>query len=107
MSEEVQGKLFEIARGACKITWNDNETDTRILEIAENAAAALRHKLGMKEEQEQRFCDPGLTRILFENYCLYYWNDMLNEFEKNYRSEILTERHRYEVENDSEDQQLQ
>lgn len=105
MSEETREQLFRIAKRACKITWDDDETDTRILEIADSAAAALQHKLGMGTEREEEFLKPGLTRILYENYCLYCWNDMLNEFEKNYRSEILTERHRYEVEN--EDQQLQ
>lgn len=35
--------------------------------------------------------------MLFENYCLYCWNDVPDEFEKNYLSDILKVRRRNEV----------
>lgn len=101
-------KLCDIAKRKCKITWFDKETEQRISEIAENADIVMRHKLGISDALQDAFLKPGLSRILYENYCLYDWNNMTHEFEKNYRSEILTERHRYEVEyGKKENQQLQ
>lgn len=97
MSEEAKGKLRELAKEACKITWENEDTDRKILRITENAIPYLAHKLGIKEEDEELLAKPGGTRVLFENYCLYAWNGIENEFEKNYKREILTERHKYEV----------
>ena len=53
------------------------------------------------------FLSPGMT-TLFENYCMYDWNDMIEEFSKNYREEIIGERHKYEVKNaKKENEELQ
>lgn len=97
MLEENKDKLFEVARRACKVTWDDEDTDMRIMEITENAAASLQHILGMPEESEGDFLEPGIQKVLYENYCLYCWNDLADEFEKNYLREILKARHIYEV----------
>lgn len=91
--------LEENARRACRITWKDKETDSRIKSIVENAVHHLHHKLGMPGEPSPgKFEDPGTARMLFENYCLYCWNNIPEEFEKNYLQDILTVRHMYEVE---------
>ena len=67
--------------------------------IVGNAVHHLHHKLGMPGEPSPgKFEEPGTTRILFENYCLYCWNNIPEEFEKNYLQDILTVRHMYEVE---------
>lgn len=92
-------ELIEIARRACRITWNDSETDDRIKTIVENAVPHLHHKFGMPGEPSTGiFEKPGTERMLFENYCLYCWNNVPDEFEKNYLRDILTVRHKYEVE---------
>ncbi|MGN1156184.1 MAG: hypothetical protein ACI4TK_08410 [Agathobacter sp.] len=96
---EAYKNLEDICRKACRITWMDEETDARVTSITENAVPHLHHKLGMPGEPTPGdFEKPGTLRMLFENYCLYCWNNVPDEFEKNYRSDILTVRHRYEVE---------
>lgn len=92
-------ELIQIARRICRITWNDDETDARMSDIVGNAVDYLHHKLGMPGDPSPgAFLDSGGARMLFENYCLYCWNDVPEEFEQNYRREILTMRHKYEVE---------
>lgn len=91
--------LRRVAKRKCKVTWNDADTEERITEIVENAVEALRHKLGMGDVTPDVFLEPGMTKTLFENYCMYDWNDMLDDFEGNYQKEILAERHKYEVKN--------
>lgn len=98
MDAETLERLRLLAKNKCKVTWEDDDTDARITEIVENAAEALKHKLGMKGMPDEVFLRPGLTRTIFENYCLYDWNNTINEFDKNYRIEILAQRHIYEVE---------
>ena len=91
--------LEENVRRICRITWNDEDTNSRVTSIVDNAVPHLHHKLGMPGEPSPGdFVKPGTERKLFENYCLYCWNNMPEEFEKNYRRDILTVRHKYEVE---------
>ena len=90
-------ELYELAKRKCRITWYDEYTEQRIRDITENALESLKRKLGMEDWDEEDFLSPGTTRILFENYCMYDWNDMLEDFSKNYKEEILAERHKYEV----------
>lgn len=93
------GTLKEYVKKVCRITWDDTETDERVTSIVENAVVFLHHKLGMPGEPSPGvFEQPGMERILFENYCLYTWNNVTEEFEMNYRRDILTVRHKYEVE---------
>lgn len=96
--------LCDLARRKCKITWNDDDTDTRVMEMVENAVPTMIHKLGMGSLTAEEFLKPGLVKTLFENYCLYDWNNMVNEFDRNYREDILTARHRYEVMQNGETQ---
>lgn len=102
MNEETLASLCALVKRKCKITWDDPDTDERVTEIVENAAEAMRHKLGISGASPEVFLSAGLTKTLFENYCMYDWNDATEEFDKNYLKDILTERHRYEVENAKE-----
>lgn len=99
MEGETLTALCSVAKRKCKITWNDTDTEERITEIVENAVPALCHRLGISDKVPEVFLQPGMTKILFENYCMYDWNNMLDEFEGNYKKEIIAERHKYEVEN--------
>lgn len=95
----MYGNLTDLARRICRITWHDDETDARIRTIVENAVPHLCHKFGIPGEPSPGiFEKPGTERILFENYCLYCWNNVPEEFEPNYRRDILSVRRRYEVE---------
>lgn len=91
-------ELERNVRNICRITWEDNDTDKRIMLITENAVAHMHDMLGMPgEPSPDVFLRPGTTKMLFENYCLYCWNDVPDEFEKNYLSDILKVRRRNEV----------
>lgn len=92
-------ELVVNVKRVCRITWTDDETEAAILSIVENAISHLHHKFGMSgEPSPDIFKEPGTERMLFENYCLYCWNNIPEEFEPNYKRDILTVRHKYEVE---------
>lgn len=96
MKEETLKQLCQNAKKECKVTWEDEGTNKEFERIVEDAVESMKHRLGMKEEPEE-FLKPGMTRTLFNKYCSYDWNNMLDFFEQNYSREILAERHKYEV----------
>lgn len=92
-------QLTAAVKNICRITWTDEVTEARVSQIMEDAAVHLHHQLGMPDEPTQdAFADAGTERMLFLNYCLYSWNNMEESFAENYRRDILTARHKYEVE---------
>lgn len=101
MEERTLIALCELVKRKCKITWEDEDTDQRILEIVENADESMRHMLAMTGASADAFLEPGKSRMLFENYCMYDWNNILDQFEINYQREIIAERHKNEVKNAS------
>ena len=93
------GKLIEYVKKMCRITWYDSDTEERIKTIVEDAVVFLHHKLGMPGEPSPGvFEEAGMERMLIGNYCLYCWSNMPEEFETNYKRDILMVRHKYEVE---------
>lgn len=101
MEERTLIELCELVKRKCKITWEDEDTDQRILEIVENADVSMRHMLAMTGASADAFLEPGNARMLFENYCMYDWNNILDQFAINYQREIIAERHKNEVKNAS------
>lgn len=99
MDEETLEKLCAIAKKECKITWSGEGTEETVKDMVVDASEAMIHRLGIKDKGPEIFLQPGASRKLFKKHCLYDWNNMLEDFEKNYLSEILAERHRYEVKN--------
>ena len=75
------------------ITWTDDDTDSKIIDMMLDAEIAMNHKLGAEVD----YFSPGPERRLYLNYMLYCWSDCLNEFDSAYRAEILQIRHKYEV----------
>ena len=92
MSEAMTARI----KRELRITWNDEETDASIREIIADAEIALNHKLGAECDYEA----PGPIRRLFVNYCIYAYNNCLNEFDSAYMNEIYQIRHKLEVENE-------
>lgn len=74
------------------ITWTEEETERRLERILEDAEITLNFKLGAKIDYSK-----GMERNIFLNYCMYAWNNCLNEFDENYLNEILQLRQKYEV----------
>lgn len=85
--------LLQKVKEKLKVTWQDESTDKRITEMIEDAKVTLNHKLGAEID----YSAPGMERNLFLNYCLYAWNDCVNEFDNNYRNEIYQIRNKYKV----------
>ena len=77
MTEENVKFLVETAKRECKITWSQEETETQIEGIVQDAIPSIMHKLGIKEADELDLVKPGMVRRLFLKFCLYAWNYML------------------------------
>lgn len=90
--EKMDALLLKV-KEKLKVTWQDESTDRRIAEMIEDAQVTLNHKLGAEID----YSDPGMERNLFLNYCLYAWNDCVNEFDNNYINEIYQIRNKYKV----------
>ena len=85
--------LVKEVKNICNITWDDESINEKIDSMIEDAEIALNHKLGSIIDYSQK----GMERRLFLNYCLYAWNDCLDEFDKKYMNEIYQIRAIYEV----------
>lgn len=90
-------KLFAQVKRKLNITWNDDDTDTRVEEIIQSAIPALLHKLGIADPNFD-FSAPGMENNLLKMYCFYEWNHCLNEFDDNYSNDIAQVRAKHEVE---------
>ena len=92
-SNNMPVTAIDLVKRHLHITWSDEDTDNKVIEIMCDAEVALNHKLGATVDYFQ----PGQERQLYKNYCLYAWNDCLEQFDAAYRAEILQVRHKYEV----------
>lgn len=92
-SNHMPVEAVDLIKRHLHITWTDDDTDARVTEIMCDAEAALNHKLGAVID----YFSPGQERQLYKEYCLYAWNDCLEQFDTAYRAEIMQIRHKYEV----------
>ena len=76
------------------ITWDDLETETKLLSIVEDAKISLDFILGITFD----YTIAGMEHNLFLNYCMYDYNNCLYEFEKNYLRQIILIKSKHEVE---------
>lgn len=90
---EDRESLLERVKSTCNITWDDEDINEKINSIIDDAEITLNHKLGADIDYSLK----GMERRLFLNYCLYAWNDCLDEFDKRYMNEIYQIRAKYEV----------
>ena len=89
--------LFEQVKRKLNITWEDEETTSRLNRIINSAIPDLKHMLGITDPDFD-FSVDGAENTLFLAYCLYEWNHALNEFEDNYSKKIAQVRAQHEVE---------
>lgn len=87
--------MLGLAKRKLNITWDDDDTDARLSEIIEDGIVELADKIGISDGFD--FSQPGQERKLLLAYCLYGWNNALDDFESNYASDILQARERWEV----------
>lgn len=100
----VTDKLIELVKRELKITWTDTDTDAEVEALVSDAVPALAFKLGIRDA-DINFETPGQERRLFLNYCHYIYDDMPEEFDGAYLSEILQLRSKYEVKYGKEETQ--
>lgn len=90
----ITDELIQALKRKVLVTWDDIETDKKILDLMEEAECTVGYKLG---NDNIDFSKPSQERTLFLNYCMYSYNNCLNDFYTNYKSEILSLRRKYEV----------
>lgn len=90
-------KLREQVKRKLNITWTDTDTEARVTDIMENAAVVIRRKLGISAADFD-FSAAGMENVLYCAYCLYEYNQIVNEFDDAYANDIMQCRAKYEVE---------
>lgn len=91
----AEATLTELVKRKLDITWSDEITDARVADLIANAQPTMRHKLGLPDYYD--FTAAGQEQVLFLAYCLYEWNQAVNEFDGNYLNDILQVRQKWEV----------
>ena len=87
-------QLLKLVKTQLNITWDDDDTNGKLINMIDDAEVALNHQLGVADMD---YTAPGEARRLFLNYMLYAWNDSLEEFDHAYISEIIKLRNKYAV----------
>ena len=77
------------------ITWDDPDTDARMVSIIQSCAAYLDYRLGGPGD----YMSPGLQRELLLERCRYMRDGALDVFETNYRSLLLAAVHERMMQN--------
>ena len=90
---EKYGSMLETIKASLSVTWDEEDTDMKIIRIMEDAEVKLNHILGA----EMDYTAPGPARRLFINFCMYVWNGVEKDFKTNYLSDIYELRRINEV----------
>lgn len=93
----VNEELLKKIKDALDFTFDDEDTDRKIIGIIEDAIPILRSLFGTPDDEEIDWTIPSQERFLLKNYCLYELNHVSEQFNDNYRNDILQVRRKYEV----------
>jgi len=80
------GDIIADVKNYLDITWDDAEGDKKLTGIIDRGMAYINDIAG----REQAFDTPCLAQSLLFNYCRYERANMLEDFQKNYRHELLS-----------------
>lgn len=83
--EELKQELY--------ITWNDDNTDTRLINIQKRAEYKINDYAGTQVDISEDLN----ARSLLINLVRYMWNNVEDQFELNYKADILMLRAKYKV----------
>lgn len=88
--------LIGQVKSKLNITWEDEDTNKRIVEIIDSAIPDVIDMLGIADADFD-FSSEGKEHDIFLNRCFYEWNHALEEFEANYSKMIARIRAKHEV----------
>lgn len=98
----IDGELISIAKEACYLTDTASpEEILRLKTITEDAVIKIAHLLGLPKDFD--FTVPSMARPILKNYIFYAWNDVSEEFEGRYLSDIVQAQDYYKVKGCSAD----
>ena len=90
--------MLGLLKNYLDITWEDEGTDEKLAGILERARGILSDYAGtalsFEDRQEQQ---------LLLDLCRYIWNHALEEFEENFRPQLLMLRAKYAVRRDADE----
>ncbi|MBR1701940.1 MAG: hypothetical protein IJ716_08290 [Lachnospiraceae bacterium] len=98
---DVSEALLEEAKNFLDITWEDEDTDKKLKGQLRRGIAYITGKTGVAEtsfESASEDVNYRAQELLF-NYLLYDRAGAIDQFKKNYSSDILSLRMKWEVEN--------
>lgn len=84
--EDIPADLLEEVKDNLFVTWKDNDDQIKIIIL--KSMNYLQSKVSQKLTIEV-FSGYDIEHTLLIERCRYDWNNALNEFEKNFSSEIL------------------
>lgn len=96
--EQMSGEFLGVVKRHLKITWEDEDTDSGLLDMMNDTEIYLNHLFGTEID----YSASGMERRIFLNCMLYAYNDCLEQFEDAYRKDILRVRHFYTVKRERE-----
>ncbi len=77
--------LLDIVKNRLDITWSDKATDKKLTLIIENGISALDSLNGESND----YMMAGRAQSLLLSYVMYDLSNCLDDFKKNYRSDII------------------
>ena len=89
--------LIETLKTYLDITWNDPHTNAKLEGILARAQAKLREYAGCTAE-ELTFEDGTEEQQLLLDLCRYIYNNASEDFEENYRADLIMLRAKYKTE---------
>ena len=94
---------FDDIKNYINITWSDTELENRLTGICKRAESFLQKRAGKTIEFSRQMEDQGLLQILYD--CVWYiQNASLDEFEKNYESDLWAMRANAHIEMGEQDE---
>lgn len=85
--------ITEAVKRYLDISWEDPDTDAKVEDTITSAKARINDHAGVEVDLTQDV----LAFQLFKDCCRYIYNKVLDEFEKNYASELIALRNKYMV----------
>ena len=100
-NEQIVTTLLDICRLEMQITWQDDDTNSRLINHIKNGVKFIKDRCGVVDED---FEAGGKANALFLAYVRRGMSGDLSTFEKDYLSDIVGLQTEYEVSNYAEEQ---